>query len=372
MELLPLGIDQLSHQLLSINLAASEPLFLFMSVLRNALSGITTSPFATTIRSIGYVIAVASVAFMAYEVFFKGADPQDVAVGFFKFMLAILLVTQFDNFFTFILNGVEQIATSVVSSSSGFARTFERLRSLDGGLSSILNALGSAFSTGMAFVLLAFAQIVAIFAFQIFTTVYLLYGVLLYVTGPGFLGLLPSRGGGRYGLLYITNLVSFSLWPIIYALFDRFYTFATDSLSAPLLGRDPSLDRVIVYWSLMSVLLGLLIAFIPLVASSLLRGHGSLGGFLAGLAVAWAPGARRLARLFKGQGSTTQTQGGGGSGGSSGSRTGGTSAGGGSSSSTANQQATPPRASARPPAAAGAQSHGGSIAVPNRSRSQTP
>lgn len=56
--------------------------------------------------------------------------------------------------------------------------------------------------------------------YVLFSLAYLIVGSALYVLGPLVLGLYPSGTLGEYARAYLKNLVTWGLWPVLYALFS--------------------------------------------------------------------------------------------------------------------------------------------------------
>jgi hypothetical protein len=119
------------------------------------------------------------------------------------------------------------------------------------------------------------------FTYTLFTLFYALYGSILYVVGPFVLALIPSRGLGQLGRTYFVNMMIFQCWGLLYAILQSLMSALqiTDPMqfNGSFLQAFVGSSQVIVM-SVASVLLSIMVALIPFIASRIVR--GDIGGTL--------------------------------------------------------------------------------------------
>jgi hypothetical protein len=119
------------------------------------------------------------------------------------------------------------------------------------------------------------------FTYTLFTLFYALYGSILYVVGPFVLALIPSRGLGQLGRTYFVNMMIFQCWGLLYAILQSLMSALqiTDPMqfNGSWLQAFVGSSQVIVM-SVASVLIAIMVALIPFIASRIVR--GDIGGTL--------------------------------------------------------------------------------------------
>ena len=102
-----------------------------------------------------------------------------------------------------------------------------------------------------------------------------MYGAILYVVGPFVLALMPSRGLGQMGRSFFVNMMIFQCWGLLYAILQALMSAL--QITDPMQFTGSFLERL--YWfqpmivmSVASVLLSIMIALIPFIASRIVRG----------------------------------------------------------------------------------------------------
>ena len=113
------------------------------------------------------------------------------------------------------------------------------------------------------------------FTYTLFTLFYALYGSILYVVGPFVLALMPSRGLGQLGRSFFVNMMIFQCWGLLYAILQSLMSALqiTDPMqfTGSFLNAFSGSSQVIVM-SIASLLLSIMIALIPFIASRIVRG----------------------------------------------------------------------------------------------------
>jgi len=111
--------------------------------------------------------------------------------------------------------------------------------------------------------------------YTLFTLFYALYGSILYVVGPFVLALMPSRSLGQMGRSFITNVMIFQCWGVLYAILQSLMSALQITnpmqFSGSFLHAFVGSSQMIVM-SVASVLLSIMIALIPFIASHIVRG----------------------------------------------------------------------------------------------------
>ena len=114
--------------------------------------------------------------------------------------------------------------------------------------------------------------------YAFFTLFYAMYGSILYVVGPFVLALMPSRGLGQLGRTFFVNMMVFQCWGLLYAISAITHVVRCRSMSAQAFINDTSFlnaftgSSSMIVMSLASVLLSIMIALIPFIASRIVRG----------------------------------------------------------------------------------------------------
>jgi len=173
-----------------------------------------------------------------------------------------------------------------------------------GGISGLLGAL-----------LILVAFVIFPLSYTLFTLFYALYGTVLYVVGPFVLALLPARGFGQLARTYLVNLMVFGAWGLIYAIIQALMSAVNMGTVNTVLNANGILNSFlgsgqVILLALASIVFSISIAFIPFIASRIVRGEvGSTMLVAVGTVVT---AAKLAARTYAGSGGV-----GGGGGGSS-------------------------------------------------------
>ena len=119
------------------------------------------------------------------------------------------------------------------------------------------------------------------FTYTLFTLFYALYGSILYVVGPFVLALMPSRGLGQLGRTYFVNMMVFQCWGLLYAIFQALMSAL--QITNPMQFNGSFLQAFVgssqmIVMSVACVLLSIMVALIPFIASRIVR--GDIGGTL--------------------------------------------------------------------------------------------
>jgi len=142
---------------------------------------------------------------------------------------------------------------------------------------SIIGGMGASLSGLLDALLIIVAFILMPITYALFALFYALYGSILYVTGPFVLALLPANGVGQLARTYLVNMLVFQAWGLLYAIFSALaVVLNVNSVQNVLTSggvagffQNASQDLLL---ALASILFAICIAFIPFLASRIVRG----------------------------------------------------------------------------------------------------
>jgi hypothetical protein len=141
--------------------------------------------------------------------------------------------------------------------------------------SSLWDLVTGGFSAIIAGLITLIGYLILPFTYTLFTLFYALYGSILYVVGPFILALIPSRGLGQLGRTYFVNMMIFQCWGLLYAILQALMSAL--QITDPMQFNGAWLQAFIgssqmIVMSVASVLLAIMVALIPFIASRTVRG----------------------------------------------------------------------------------------------------
>ena len=147
--------------------------------------------------------------------------------------------------------------------------------------SSLWNLVTGGISAIVAGLITLVGYLILPFTYTLFTLFYALYGSILYVVGPFVLALIPSRGLGQLGRTYFVNMMIFQCWGLLYAILQALMSAL--QITDPMQFNGSFLQAFVgssqmIVMSVASVLLSIMVALIPFIASRIVR--GDIGGTL--------------------------------------------------------------------------------------------
>lgn len=281
--------------------------FYFEQVLQTALQGIDNQNITAAVLQIGGAILLLSLLYSAYQAFTAGGDVRMLAVSATSYLVLGLVFLNYGQVFRDVTGMFSSVADFIYN-LSGVGDLFNQwLNDLstyaDGNIWQGLWGLVTGGIPGfLSTLLIIVAFIIFPLSYTLFTLFYALYGSVLYVTGPFVLALLPAtRGMGQLARTYLINLMIFGAWSIIYALIQVLMTAINmDSLNG-VLNSNGILNGFLgsgqmVLLAIASILFSISIAFIPYIASRIVRGDvGSTLFALGGAAMTVASTAAAVA-----------------------------------------------------------------------------
>lgn len=334
--------------------------FYFEQVFRDAVNGINATAVPSTMVQIGGAILLACLLFNIYEAFVRGGDVRTLGIGAVKYLIFGLILMNYSPIFLGVNTMFNQVGEYISTIGPGGMDVFKMWLNDVGRYTqaspSFFQALWPAVSGGIPGVLqavfLLIGFIVYAITYPLFCIFYAFYGSVLYVCAPLVLALYPALSTTGLARSYLTNLIIFHSWGLIYAILGCLMSAIHLGTVAEVLARGDAGGFFVgvgeaLLLGLASILLALCIALIPMIARRIVQGDvGSTMFAVMSAAVTAATlgasmainGGVGLARALGGGNDTSPSGGGGGGGG------GGKAQGGKDTPSAANQSSqTPPK-----------------------------
>jgi hypothetical protein len=247
-------------------------------------------------------ILLLSFLYSAYQAFAMGGDVRMLAIGGITYLILGLVFVNYGTVFRAVIGMFNSVADFIYS-SVGVGDLFNQwLNDLSnyfnqGGQSSLWGLIDGGISGFLGALLIIVAFIILPLSYTLFTLFYALYGTVLYVVGPFVLALLPARGFGQIARTYLLNLMVFGAWGLIYAILQALMSAVNMGSLNAVLNANGFLNAFsgsgqVILLALASIVFSIAIAFIPFIASRIVRGEvGSTMLVMVGTVV----GATKLA-----------------------------------------------------------------------------
>ena len=258
------------------------PSFYFEQLLRTGLNGIDQQGITAAVLQIAGVILILSLLWAVYEAYSNGGDVRLLGVAAVRYLVLGLVFLNYPSAFRAVNGMFNGVADGIYNLSGGL----DVIQNWNNSLSQIwqnnpnwFSALWSWVTGGVSAIVAGLIALVGYlllpFTYTLFTLFYALYGSILYVVGPFVLALMPSRGLGQLGRTFFVNMMIFQCWGLLYAILQ--------SLMSALQITDPNQfggaflqafvgSSQVIVMSVASVLLSIMIAMIPFIASRIVRG----------------------------------------------------------------------------------------------------
>jgi hypothetical protein len=258
------------------------PSFYFEQLLQTGLNGIDQQGITAAVLQIAGVVLILSLLWAVYEAYSNGGDVRLLGVAAIKYLVLGLVFLNYQSAFRAVNTMFNGVADGIYNLSGGV----DVLKSWGNSLSQAWSANQSWSSTLWGLVTggisVAIGAVIALigylllpFTYTLFTLFYALYGSILYVVGPFVLALMPSRGLGQLGRTFFVNMMIFQCWGLLYAILQALMSALqiTDPMqfSGSFLNAFSGSSQVIAM-SLACLLLSIMIALIPFIASRIVRG----------------------------------------------------------------------------------------------------
>ena len=258
--------------------------FYFEQLLQTGLNGIDQQGITTAVLRIAGVILILSLLWAVYEAYSAGGDVRALGVAAVKYLVLGLVFLNYQSAFRAVngmfngvadgiynLTGVGDVAQAWMNAASnqwsGNQDWFSAVWNLvTGGAAAVVSAI----ITLIGYLLLPIS-------YAVFTLFYALYGSILYVVGPFVLALMPSRGLGQVGKTFFVNMMVFQSWGLLYAVLQALMSALQINSAQAFINNTSFLNSFagassMILMSLASVLLSIMIALIPFIASRIVRG----------------------------------------------------------------------------------------------------
>jgi len=261
-------------------------MFYFQSMFMNALNGIDSQNITSGIVQISDTILIVSFLYAAYQSFASGGDVRALGIAGIKYLLLGLVFANYGAIFRDVnsmFNSVAQSITSLAGATDMFSNWMTQLQTYwtANGTQSLWSTIGGSVSGFLDTLLILVAFILMPITYALFALFYSLYGSVLYVTGPLVLALLPSNSVGQLARAYLVNMLVFQAWGLLYAIFSALMVVLNVNSVNNVLNsggvagffQNASQDLLL---ALASILFSICIAFIPFMASRIVK--GDVGG----------------------------------------------------------------------------------------------
>jgi hypothetical protein len=261
-------------------------MFYFQSMFMNALNGIDSQNITSGIVQIASTILIVSFLYAAYQSFASGGDVRALGIAGIKYLVLGLVFANYGSIFRDVngmFNSVAQSIANLASATDMFSNWMTQLQTYwtANGNQSLWSAIGGTASGLLDTLLILVAFILMPITYALFALFYSLYGSVLYVTGPLVLALLPSNSVGQLARTYLVNMLVFQAWGLLYAIFSALMVVLNVNSVNNVLNsggvagffQNASQDLLL---ALASILFSICIAFIPFMASRIVK--GDVGG----------------------------------------------------------------------------------------------
>ena len=258
------------------------PSFYFEQLLQTGLNGIDQQGITAAVLQIAGVMLILSLLWSVYEAYSNGGDVRLLGVAAVKYLVLGLVFLNYQSAFRAVNSMFNGVADGIYNLSGGMDVIKAWGNSLSQAWSSNPNwfsALWNWATGGISAIVAGLITLVGYlilpFTYTLFTLFYALYGSILYVVGPLVLALIPSRGLGQLGRTYFVNMMVFQCWGLLYAILQSLMTAL--QITDPMQFNGSFLQAFVgssqmIVMSVASVLLSIMVALIPFIASRIVRG----------------------------------------------------------------------------------------------------
>jgi len=258
------------------------PSFYFEQLLRTGLNGIDQQGITAAVLQIAGVVLILSLLWSVYEAYSNGGDVRLLGVAAVKYLVLGLVFLNYQSAFRAVNTMFNSVADGIYNLSGGLDviqnwnnSLSQAWQSNPNWFSALWNWVTGGISAIVAGLITLIGYLILPFTYTLFTLFYALYGSILYVVGPFVLALIPSRGLGQVGRTYFVNMMIFQCWGLLYAILQSLMSALqiTDPMqfNGSFLKAFVGSSQMIVM-SVASVLLSIMIALIPFIASRIVRG----------------------------------------------------------------------------------------------------
>lgn len=258
------------------------PSFYFEQVLQTGLNGIDQQGITAAVLQVAGVILILSLLWAVYEAYTNGGDVRLLGVAAVKYLVLGLIFLNYQSAFRTVNGMFNGIADGIYNMSGATDAIKAWGNSLSQAwqtnpdwFSALWNMVTGGISAIIAGLITLIGYLLLPFTYTLFTLFYALYGSILYVVGPLVLALLPSRSLGQLGRSFFVNMMIFQCWGLLYAILQSLMSAL--QITDPMVFTGSFLQAFVgssqmIVMSVASVLLSIMIALIPFIASRIVRG----------------------------------------------------------------------------------------------------
>src|SRR6516225_7106954 len=259
------------------------PSFYFEQLLESGLNGIDQQGITGAVLQIAGVILILSLLWAVYEAYAHGGDVRSLGLAGLKYLVLGLVFLNYQSAFRAVNRMFDGVADGIYNLSGGV----DVIKAWGNSLSqawqtdpSWFSALWDMVSGGVSAIVAGLITLIGYLllpaTYTLFTLFYALYGSILYVVGPFVLALMPSRAFGQMGRSFFTNLMIFQCWGVLYAILQSLMSAL--QITNPMQFSGSFLQAFVgssqmIMMSVASVLISIMIALIPFIASRIVRGE---------------------------------------------------------------------------------------------------
>src|SRR5215469_5184398 len=256
--------------------------FYFEQLLQNGLNGIDQQGITGAVLHIASVILILSLLWAVYEAYSSGGDVRALGLAGVKYLVLGLVFLNYQSAFRAVNGMFNGVADGIYYLSGGVDVIKAWGNSLSQAwqtnpswFSSLWNMVTGGVSAIVAGLITLIGYLLLPITYTLFTLFYALYGSVLYVVGPFVLALMPSRALGQIGRSFFTNMMIFQCWGLLYAILQSLMSAL--QITNPMQFSGSFLQAFVgssqmIVMSVASVLLSIMIALIPFIASRIVRG----------------------------------------------------------------------------------------------------
>jgi hypothetical protein len=259
------------------------PSFYFEQLLQSGLNGIDQQGITGAVLQIAGVLLILSLLWGVYEAYCNGGDVRILGVTAVKYLVLGLIFLNYQSAFRAVNSMFNGVADGIYRLSGGldvvqswlnsFSQAWNSNPSWFSSLWSLVTGGASAIVAGLITLV---GYLLLPITYAVFTLFYALYGSILYVVGPFALALMPSRALGQMGRSFFANMMIFQCWGLLYAILQSLMSAL--QISNPMQFSGSFLQAFVgssqmIVMSVASVLISIMIALIPFIASRIVRGE---------------------------------------------------------------------------------------------------
>lgn len=284
-------------------------MFYFQQIFNTAMNGIDAGGATAGAVQVAQYVLLASLLFGVYEAWARGGDTHYLGATAMRFFAIGLVLINYGTAFRDVNGMFNGVANFIDSTTAGgtdvFGQWMNDLSTYwnnNNGIQALWGLITGAFSGVLESLLLLVGYIVFPITYGMFSLLYALYGSILYVVGPFILALYPAFGFGQLARTYLTNLMIFNAWGLLYSIFGALMAAINMNTvngvlnSGNFVGAFNGVTGSLLL-GLASILLSLCIMLIPFLAKRIVE--GDVGHSMTTVARTALVAAKGVGGLFK-------------------------------------------------------------------------